>query len=288
MDKKILLLNIGICLLIVVILAMIASDVIAYRLSKTFPRHQTGTTTGQTVARRDNLSNFAPILEKGLFGKPTQGTLTPIAVADASGPAATSPGDLTLLGTAVGSFRETFALIARQSTSEERVFRLGDTVFEIGPLVAVQKDFIEIDNHGARMKLHAPTDVPGAPSGSPEQQALASNQLASQVSAGNYVIDQRALSAALANIGQAMTDARLLPSMKDGVVEGFKVSEVRPSGIFAMIGLSNGDMLQKVNDIPMDSPDKAMQTLMSLQGQNRIKVDLTRDGRPLTLNYDIR
>jgi general secretion pathway protein C len=290
MDKKVLILNIGISLLIVVILAMITSDVIAYRLSRFFPQSVKASRNVETVKRRDDLPAFSAILEKGLFGTATQGTLTPIA--EATGPSAATPGDLMLLGTAVGSYRETFALILRQSTGEEMVFRLGDTVFDIGPLVVVSKDFAEIDSNGSRLKLETPIlalggtpGPPGAPGGPPTP---AASPLASQVSKGNYVIDQRALSSALDNIGQAMSDARLLPSVKDGTVEGFNVSEVRPGGIFAMVGLSNGDTLLKVNDITMDSPDKAMQTFMSLKGQSRMKVDLVRDGKPLTLNYEIR
>jgi len=31
-----------------------------------------------------------------------------------------------------------------------------------------------------------------------------------------------------------------------------------------------------------------MQSFMSLKGQSSIRLDLMRDGRPLTLNYDIR
>jgi len=112
--------------------------------------------------------------------------------------------------------------------------------------------------------------------------------LANQLSPGSYVIDQRALNAALDNIGQAMTDARLLPNAKDGKVEGFNLSEVKPNGVFGMVGLKNGDTLLRINDFNLDSPDKAMQSFVALKGQSRIKLDLVRDGRPLTLNYDIR
>ena len=102
------------------------------------------------------------------------------------------------------------------------------------------------------------------------------------------MIDQRALNASLDNVGQAMTDARLLPSMKEGKVEGFRVSEVKPAGIFGMVGIKNNDVLLHINDFPIDSPDKAIQSFVSLKGQSRIKLDLIRDGQPVTLNYDIR
>lgn len=282
MDKKIMALNIGISALLLVLLAMIASDVIAYRLSRIFPAHPKNEQPLEAAARRDDLSSYSPILEKGLFGKATQGKLVPVAAAE--GPAPTSPGDLVLLGTAIGSYRETFALVQRQSTREERVFRIGDTVFDIGPLVAVHKEGIEIRNNGSTVKILAPTAVPGSESGGQTRKGM----LASQVAPGSFVVDQRALNAALDNIGQAMTDARLLPNAKDGRVEGFNLSEVKPGGVFGMVGLKDGDTLLKINNFNLDSPEKAMQSFVALKGQSRIRLDLIRDGRPLTLNYDIK
>ncbi|MDD2338385.1 MAG: type II secretion system protein N [Geobacteraceae bacterium] len=285
MDKKIVILNIIVSILILVVIAMIASDVIAYKLSRTFPTSLKKESTFSPTVRRNDLSAFSAILEKGLFGKATQGRLTPIAQAE--GPAATSPNDLTLLGTAIGSFRETFAFILRQSTHEEKVFRLGEDVFDIGPLVSVRREGVEIQSGDSRIKLLAPTEVPGETAGVPVSPPQ-NGSLASKVSPGSYIIDQRALNAALDNIGQAMTDARLLPNSADGKVEGFNVSEVKPGGLFAMVGINNGDTLLSINDFALDSPEKAMQTLVSLKGQNRIKLDLIRDGRPTTFTYDIR
>ena len=285
MDKKIVTLNIIVSILILVVIAMIASDVIAFKLSRTFPATFKKESTIEPTARRNELSSFSAILEKGLFGTATQGRLTPIAQTE--GPVAAAPSDLVLLGTAIGSFRETFAFILRQSTGEERVFRLGEDVFDIGPLVTVRREKVEIQSSGSRITLLAPTEVPDAAAkapGVPSQPGA----LASKVSPGGYVIDQRALNAALENIGQAMTDARLLPYAKDGKVEGFRVSEVKPGGIFAMVGISDGDTLLSINDYPLDSPEKAMQTLNSLKGQSRIKLDLIRDGSPTTFTYDIR
>lgn len=286
MDKKIKALNIGITVLILIILAMIASDIISNRLSRAFPLMANKNQSPELASGSADLTTFSPILEKGLFGKATQGALTPITRAES--PAAVSPGDLLLIGTSVGSFRETFALIQRQSTHEEKVFRLGDKVFDIGPLLTVARNMIEIQSGPSRMKLSTPTATPGATG---ENVAGASPQqggLASKVGAGSYIIDQRALSAILDNPAKAMTDARLLPNSKDGKVQGFNVSEVKPSGLFGTIGIKNGDTLLKINDFAIDSPDKAMQSFMSLKGQSAIRLDLLRDGRPLTLNYDIR
>ena len=294
MPRWILPINIVLSLLAIGVLALIAADLVSFKISTLYPRSGQKSAPQQASASvAEDLQSFAPILEQGLFGKATQGKLTAIVQASpAQGGAAAAPppsaGDLTLLGTAVGSFRETFALVLKGSSHEERVFRLGETVFSAGPLVSVKKDVAEIMISGKRVKILTPNAVAEAASKETAPAQPASGGLASSAGAGNYVIDQRALNAALDNIGQAMTDARLLPSVKDGKVEGFRASEVKPQGIFGTIGIKNGDVLLRMNDFPIDSPEKAIQSFASLKGQSRIKLDLIRDGQPTTFNYDIR
>ena len=235
---------------------------------------------------------FAPILSKGLFGKATQGSLTPLAAksSEKTQAPAFNQADYILLGTVQGAFRESFALIQKVSSKEERVFRMGDSVFNAGPLVTVKKEYVEVLSGTVKTRIMTPTASATATAATPPAAGSppAGNTLASQTGAGSYVIDQRALNASLDNIGQAMTDARLLPSMKDGKVEGFRVSEVKPQGVFGTIGIKNGDVLLRMNDFPIDSPEKAIQSFASLKGQSRIRLDLIRDGQPTTFNYDIR
>ena len=294
MNRCLLPINIAVAVIIIALLALITSDIASYRLGSLFPNTAAKPSAQQqTAPGNEELAYFAPILEKGLFGKATQGKLTPIVAlaSQAKAPAAFSPTDFTLLGTVTGSFRETFALILKNSSKEERVFRLGDTVFAIGTLASVKKEFVEIESAGSRVKIFSPTSAgvgTPAPTGAPQPKAGQGGMLASAAGGGNFVIDQRALNASLDNIGQTMTDARLLPSVKDGKVEGFRASEVKPQGIFGTIGIKNGDVLLRINDFPIDSPEKAIQSFASLKGQNRIRLDLVRDGQPTTFNYDIR
>jgi general secretion pathway protein C len=288
--NRILILNILITLLCLAVLAKLTADIISYRLSHTFPGTSVKASSLPKPAASEDLTSFAPILEKGLFGAATQGKLTPVVSSPvASASPATSQGDLVLMGTAVGSYRESFALIQKSSTREERVFRLGDRVYDLGPLVSVRKEQVEIKSGGQLIKLTTPiatgTETGKSAGGLQPGQV---SQLATPVGAGSYVVDQRALNASLDNIGQAMTDARLLPNMKDGKIEGFRAQEVKPAGIFGMVGIRNGDVLMRINDFAIDSPEKAIQALVSLKGQSRIKLDLIRDGQPTTLNYDIR
>jgi len=285
--------NYALVVFIIAILALIASDLISLRISKLFPKKISATTATKAPAQGgEELAAFASILSKGLFGKATQGNLTPVAAKNSgkTEPEGFNLSDFTLLGTVQGSPRESFALILKNSSKEERVFRMGDTVFNIGPLALVRKDHVEIQTGATRTKLATPAAPSLAGPAAPASHGIApsGSPLASQTSSGNFIIDQRALNASLDNIGQAMTDARLLPSIKDGKVEGFRASEVKPQGIFGTIGIKNGDVLLRMNDFPIDSPEKAIQSFATLKGQTRIKLDLIRDGQPTTFNYEIR
>lgn len=273
--------------------ALLASRFLSSKITGMFPPKAAKTLPQQITADSgSDLNSYGAILSKGLFGKATISSLTPItakATEKAQAAPAVNIADYVLLGTVQGAFNESFALVQKTSSKEERVFRMGDNVFNAGPLVAVRKEYIEVMTGKTRAKIMTPVASAAAATAAPAQQPPPQQGgLAAQTGAGNYVIDQRALNGALDNIGQAMTDARLLPSMKDGKVEGFRISEVKPQGIFGTIGMKNGDVLLRMNDFPIDSPEKAIQSLASLKGQSRIRLDLVRDGQPTTFNYDIR
>ena len=292
MTRTVTIINILLGIVCVALLAAIIANGLSSRLDvKLLPKSGKGAAApAPAPPKTADLAYYSPILANGLFGKSTQGQLTPIVNAPAGASAApvTAPTELLLLGTATGSFRETFALVRHTTRQEERVFRLGDMVFDAGRLVQVTREQAFIVVNGKKVELLTPMSLASAAATPAQQPAGHSTTGVSSTGAGSYVIDQRALNAALDNIGQAMSDARLLPSQKDGKVEGFRASEVKPSGVFAMIGIKNGDVLLLLNDFPIDSPDKALQSFIALKGQNRLKLDMIRDGRPVTFNYDIR
>ena len=287
MQRAAISLNILFSILLLLLIARGLADIASYKLGAVFPASKTA--PANNSKHLTTLQSSSIILEKGLFGSLTKGTLTPLS-STASVPTAqtTSQADLLLLGTAVASGSSSFALIRKNSSNEERVFRLGEQVFDLGRLTAIHKESVVLKNNSTLITIHTPTTPQGVAK-QPGSSALPQTTGVMQANAGGSgVIDQRALNAALDNIGQAMTDARLLPSVKDGKVEGFRVSEVKPQGVFAAVGLKNGDVLAKINDFPVDSPEKAIQSFMTLKGQNRIKLDLVRDGVPTTMTYDIR
>ncbi len=284
--------NVFLAIIILAILGAIIANGLSLKLDKSLLSRlgKDARPPAPVISRTEDLAFYAPILSNALFGNATKGALTPIVKAAAGQPApSTAPTELVLLGTATGSHRETFALVRHTAKQEERVFRLGDSVFDAGRLVQVTREQAFIEIGGKKVELLTPMTPPSV--AAPAAAVVPARTQAGGVTSlggNNFVIDQRALNAALDNIGQAMTDARLLPSQKDGKVEGFRASEVKPGGVFGMVGIRNGDVVLRLNDFAIDSPDKALQSFIALKGQSRLKLDMIRDGQPVTFNYDIR
>jgi general secretion pathway protein C len=101
-------------------------------------------------------------------------------------------------------------------------------------------------------------------------------------------VDRDAVDAALLNPRQIMTDARLIPNTVEGKQEGFMVREVRPEGVYAKLGLRNGDVLLRVNEFSISDPETALQVFTALKGMERVELDILRNGSRMTLTYLIR
>lgn len=101
-------------------------------------------------------------------------------------------------------------------------------------------------------------------------------------------LDQRRIQQALENPRQIMTDARFLPNVINGRQEGFVLSEVKPGGIYSSLGLINGDVILRINEHNISSPDSALQTLTAIKGMDRVQLDIIRDSNRMTMNYVIR
>jgi type II secretory pathway component PulC len=81
---------------------------------------------------------------------------------------------------------------------------------------------------------------------------------------------------------------RVVPALKDGNPDGFKLYAIRPSSIFAALGLTNGDTINAIDDISLASADKALEAYEKVMSEAKITVSITRRGKPLKLTYTIK
>jgi type II secretory pathway component PulC len=80
----------------------------------------------------------------------------------------------------------------------------------------------------------------------------------------------------------AAKGARIVPAMKNGQPDGLKLYAIRPSSLYARIGLFNGDTLHRINGIDVSTPDRMLEAYTKLKDAKEFTLDLTRRGQPVT------
>ena len=104
----------------------------------------------------------------------------------------------------------------------------------------------------------------------------------------NYEIDKSLVDKVLANPMGVAKGARVVPAVKNGQPDGFKLYAIRPSSVYAKLGLANGDTLQSINGFELTSADKALEVYTKLREATSLEVEVTRRGKPVTLKYSIK
>jgi general secretion pathway protein C len=104
----------------------------------------------------------------------------------------------------------------------------------------------------------------------------------------NYEIDKKLVDQVLANPMAVAKGARVVPAVKNGKPDGFKLYAIRPSSVYAKLGLTNGDTIQSINGFELTTADKALEVYTKLREATSLEMEVTRRGKPVTLKYTIR
>jgi hypothetical protein len=138
------------------------------------------------------------------------------------------------------------------------------------------------------------TDAPtNSGSGSKDADADA-DATAALIAAGIKTIDdthreikRSLIDSILANPMSIAKGARVVPSMLDGKTNGFKLYAIRPSSVYAALGLLNGDTVTSINKMELTSADKALEAYSKLRDATAVEIQLLRRGKPLTLTITV-
>jgi len=227
---------------------------------------------------------------------PAAGAPTPAYDPDAE--AVPSTLNLTLVGTMVANRPEwSFAIIRGPNNQDAAVYIVGDviegaTILEIERLRVIllnqgRKEYISIDGTkaGEPPKLASAAPAPPPPRGDAPPAASAEVR---QVDDNTYEISREDVERQLSNLSALATQARVVPSFKDGKANGFKIFSIRPGSLYQKLGLQNGDVIRKINGYAIDSPEKALEIYAKLRESTRIEVELERRGQVQTKTVNVR
>ncbi|MBK7829035.1 hypothetical protein [Nannocystis sp.] len=101
-------------------------------------------------------------------------------------------------------------------------------------------------------------------------------------------LDRTYLAELLADPSALAGQARIMPSVRDGVVRGLKLYGIRPGSLPRLLGYRNGDLLLSVNGLPLIGADAAMTTFSRLRRADTLAVELERKGERMIMTCDIR
>jgi general secretion pathway protein C len=121
---------------------------------------------------------------------------------------------------------------------------------------------------------------PSAPGGPPAEGIT-------KVSDHSYQIARSTIDQALTNMNTLATQARIVPSFKNGVANGFKLFSIQPGSLYASIGIENGDVIQRINGYEINSPDKALEMYQRLRESSHVTIELERAGQVVRKEYNV-
>ncbi len=105
---------------------------------------------------------------------------------------------------------------------------------------------------------------------------------------GRCVLPRAYLEALLADPSTLAKQARVMPSVRDGVTRGFKMYGVRPDSLPKRLGFKNGDLVTSVNGLPLTGMDHAMAAYSKLRNATVLTVELERKGEVLHKEITIK
>jgi general secretion pathway protein C len=209
---------------------------------------------------------------------------------------------LALLATNIGPWPEdSYATIINSENQKQGAYAVGDQVpGASGKIKGIHFKYIDFENNGRTERLVllgatppvtpvATAEAPPAlPAGEGDDMQAAVDAGIRKIDDTNYEIDKSLVEKVLLNPMAVAKNARVVPSMKNGKPDGFKLYAIRPSSAFAKLGLANGDTLQSINGFELTSADKALEVYTKMREATSLEVEVTRRGKPVTLKYSIK
>jgi general secretion pathway protein C len=199
-----------------------------------------------------------------------------------------------------------FATIRNTSSAQQGAYRVGDPIPGAGRvrrILATHVDFINQASHRlervSMVLTPAPAAKPPPPRPAPDKKDRSRDnardellalvdQGVRQIDEDSYEVDRAVVNQVLANPSAAARGARIVPAMKDGKPNGFRLYRINKNSAYARIGLKNGDTIQSINGFELTSMDKALEVYTKVREASSLSVSITRRGKPVTLDYTIK
>ncbi|MEY4631477.1 MAG: ral secretion pathway protein GspC [Pseudomonadota bacterium] len=90
------------------------------------------------------------------------------------------------------------------------------------------------------------------------------------------------------DLAKILMQATAEPATENGIIVGFKFSQIDPESIYAKSGLRDEDVVTGINGQKLNSVGEAVTLLKSLRQADQVEIELKRGGSPARIQIDVK
>ncbi|HSQ50583.1 MAG TPA: type II secretion system protein N [Nitrospiraceae bacterium] len=195
---------------------------------------------------------------------------------------------LKLLGVVVGDREGVSAIVEELSGKRQLFFRLHDQIPDVGEISEIRRDGIVIRQGNQQELLELAVSQIEKPPSAPTPAPTASAVAPAPGSPVRATLDRREVEQAMGDLPKLLSQARAVPYLVNGTMNGFRLDFIAPSSFYEKIGLKYGDVLQQVNGVEIRDPGTMLTLFQQLRNERSVKLDVLRNNQRTAMTFDIR
>ncbi|HJS66979.1 MAG TPA: hypothetical protein VJ760_06575 [Nitrospiraceae bacterium] len=193
---------------------------------------------------------------------------------------------LKLLGVVIGDHEGVSAIVEELSSKRQLFFRLRDQIPDVGEISEIRRDGIVIRQGDQQELLElAVSQIEKPPSA---QAPTAATLVPAPGNPVRATLDRREVEQAMGDLPKLLSQARAVPYLVNGTMNGFRLDFIAPSSFYEKIGLKYGDVLQQVNGVDIRDPGTMLTLFQQLRNERSVKLDVLRNNQRTAMTFDIR
>ena len=229
-------------------------------------------------SKRSPLSSFQVITERNLFGSLDKASkdvneeeieeLEPTSL------------KIALLGTVTGDEQNAFAVIEETDKRKQGLYKIGDSVQNATVKTILREKVV--------LRVGTKDEILTMEESAASRREKGRGPSKTAARGSTITVSRKDIQSSLKDINKLMSEVRIRPHFKDGKSDGLSISRIKGGSIFSKLGLRNGDIVQKINGEPINSPDEVLALYEKLKSGSRVSLEVTRKGEPKTMDYRFR
>jgi general secretion pathway protein C len=193
---------------------------------------------------------------------------------------------LKLLGVVIGDHEGVSAIVEELSSKRQLFFRLHDQIPDAGEISEIRRDGIVVRQGDQQELLElAASQIEKPPSAPVTTAAAVAPTPGIPV---RTVLDRRDVEQVMGDVPKLLSQARAVPYLVNGAMNGFRLDSIAPTSFYEKIGLKNGDVLQQVNGVDIRDPGTMLTLFQQLRNEKTVKLDVLRNNQRTAMTFDIR